>query len=193
MSIWETDKALQPPRLEHLTDHHARKGSASSASSKAPSFSLFPPSSSPCRMIVNKPLPKPSPLGRSVTEPISSPPPPPRPPLKAIQSQDTHQHLTVAPGKENLPASQRRTPHSRDVCQPSTHPRNHSFEPKTSTNHAISHSRNHSFDPSVRSRSSLHRPKLSFDYSYHSAASPGHQSSFEFSVRSPNDTHGSCL
>lgn len=118
-------------------------------------------------------------------------PPPPRPPLKHVQSQDTHRHLTSAPGKEDLSTSRGSGTHHRQDGRKISHSRNQSFESKIDTNHKASHSRDHSFDPSLRSKTSPgHRPKLSLDSSYHSAASHIHEPSFAPSSRSPTHTQG---
>ena len=90
-----------------------------SVSSKAPSFSLFPTTSangrgnSPARGLASRALPKPSPLGRSVTAPNVNNMP--RPALKPAQSDFPVQPvpLTADACKENMPVSRWNKTHSR--------------------------------------------------------------------------------
>ena len=111
---------------------HGRDDSNSSKSSKTPSFSLFPASTATPRQsansIVNKPLPKPSPLGRSTTAPNALAPPN-RPRIQKSKSEDQEQVLIVVHKSADLPltstASIRR--HSLDPPNLSTNSTQASF------------------------------------------------------------------
>ncbi|KAG8530056.1 uncharacterized protein KY384_005538 [Bacidia gigantensis] len=149
-----------PPSLEELPNPHRRDGSGSSTSSKTPSFSLFPSTqtsgrgSSPARSIVNKPLPKPSPLSRSVTAPEGNVCLPPRPPFKPAMSEDTAPVLLPAPGKENIPVSKWSTSHSRENSQNSLRGRQNSVDP---SNRPYGHVARQSLDNSHRPPTSHYR------------------------------------
>ena len=94
-----------------------RVDSTSNKSSKSPSFSLFP---SPPLLLahnpVNKLLPKPSPLSRSVTLP-SHHLLPPKPAIKKSKSPDQDHVLVIVHNSQNIPGTP--TSHSR---QPSPDP-----------------------------------------------------------------------
>ena len=91
-----------PPRPKS-----ARKDSASSTSSKTPSFSLFPPPSSPNRAVSNKPLPKPSPLSRAVTAPDVTVAAQPRPPLKTSKTQESSRVMILLQQQDTMHGSPR--------------------------------------------------------------------------------------
>lgn len=178
---------MQPPKPEGLERPHGRVGSCSSSSSKSPSFSLFPStSSSPTRRAVNKALPKPSPLGRSITAPDTNALPNPRPILKPNKTEDIVAHAVLsAVGKENVPLSKWNSTHTRDSSGTSTHTRSCSFDqyPRSPTRYSHvaklsfdnsirstkSHSRHHSLDPPLRSADSN---GTFFDVSEHPPISP---------------------
>lgn len=94
-----------------------RADSISSKSSKSPSFSLFP-STPPlsARSPVNKLLPKPSPLSRSVTAP-SHHLFPPRPAIKESKSRDQDHVHVIVHNSEDIPGT------------PTSHGRQPSFDP----------------------------------------------------------------
>ncbi|MCJ1277954.1 hypothetical protein MMC21_005768 [Puttea exsequens] len=74
---------------------HARHDSTSSRSStKSPSFSLFPPS--PKIKATKKSLPKPSPLGRSITTPAANALSPPQTTIRKTKSQENQVFLFVS-------------------------------------------------------------------------------------------------
>ncbi len=87
---------------------HRRDDSTSSKSSKTPSFSLFPSSSSTPRQsansMVSKSLPKPSPLGRSTTAPNTLAPPN-RPQIHKSKSEDREQVLFVVHSPAEVPST----------------------------------------------------------------------------------------
>lgn len=94
-----------------------RVDSISNKSTKSPSFSLFP-STPPlsAHSSVNKLLPKPSPLGRSVTAPGHHLLPP-RPTIKKSKSQDQDHVLVILHNSQDIPGT------------PTTHSRQSSFDP----------------------------------------------------------------
>ncbi|KAL9130241.1 MAG: hypothetical protein Q9217_001534 [Psora testacea] len=172
-SVPPLEALQQPLRLDEIPRPHRRDGSASTSRSKSPSFSLFPsPQSSPTRGAVNKPLPRPSPLSRSVTAPDTKTTTPPRPPLKANKTQDLTQILPV-PGKENIPVS-KFTVHSRQSSLQSSHSRKLSFEPSPSSTTSYGHI-----------------AQLSLDNSHRPSSSHTRKPSFDPSLRSMSDSHGS--
>ena len=84
---------------------HNRGDSASSKSSKTPSFSLFPSSHrQSATSVVNKPLPKPSPLGRATTAPNTLAPSI-RPRLEKSKSENNDRLIVIVHGTEDLPSS----------------------------------------------------------------------------------------
>lgn len=93
-----------------------RVDSISNKSTKSPSFSLFP-STPPlsAHSFVNK-LPKPSPLGRSVTAPGHHLLPP-RPTIKKSKSQDQDHVLVIVHNSQDIPGT------------PTTHSRQSTFDP----------------------------------------------------------------
>lgn len=120
---------------------------------------------------MNKALPKPSPLGRSVTAPDTNDLPIARPILRPNKTEDIVAHAILsAVGKENVPLSKWNSTHTRDSSGTSTHSRTRSFDqyPRSPTRHSHvaklsfdnsihspkSHSRHHSFEPPLRSADS---------------------------------------
>ena len=123
--------------------------------------------------MINKPLPKPSPLSRSVTAPEIPKTSPPRPPLKANKSQDITHLLAAAPGKENIP-----------ISKFAAHSRQSSFQ--------SSHARKPSFDLSREPATSNGvDPKLSWDNSLYSFTSCGRKPSFDPSLPSTSGSQAS--
>ena len=129
------DHLLQPP--------HRRDDSASSKSSKTPSFSLFPASNTTPRQsansAVNKPLPTPSPLGRSTTAPnILAPRDRPR--IQKSKSEDQDHVFVFVHNSEDLPStptSYSRRHSSGPPCPSSNSTRTSFFEFQESSNFVL--------------------------------------------------------
>ncbi|KAL9104633.1 MAG: hypothetical protein Q9163_000437 [Psora crenata] len=167
---------VAPPFDELPRPHRQERSSSSSSRPTSPSFSLFPPlQSPPTRGVVNKPVPKPSPLSRSVTAPDTTTTWRPRPPPKTNKSEDLNQPLIIAPSRENIPVSKYNS-HSRQSSQQSSHASKLSFD--------MSH---------ASTASQSHVAKLSSDSSLHCAASPDRKPSFDPSLRSISDPDVSFL
>jgi len=126
-------KAPHPSSADDLSNPpHKRQDSTSSRSTKSPSFSFFPSSTSTPRQSANstasKPMAKPSPLSRSTTAPNFLAPSD-RPQIHKSRSQDQDHVLVIVHNPADLPSTPISHGRSLDLpCPPANSPRASFFE-----------------------------------------------------------------
>lgn len=121
-SSQQTPRPAEEPKAQDIPKPARRDHSASSSVSKSPSFSLFPtitPATS--RGAPPKPVPKPSPLSRSITSPHSTESLPVRPTLKTSKSEDMNEFLILAENRQDFlpsktPTTEARKPSITEFC-----------------------------------------------------------------------------
>ena len=108
-NLHKSPLASNPPRPIHGRTHSSSSTVSKSSTKSTATFSLFPPPAAPQkRNTAHKPLPKPSPLSRSVTAPHTAALPP-RPTITTTKSQDPT-HVTILVHEANSASPPKASP-----------------------------------------------------------------------------------